>query len=178
MLAVASTLVTAYVVSPLARAPSAQPALRRAPALLAGRRLGNPVAQEGAATASDSAVFTDTLLDVGVYSLLFLVVALTVYSLVVTLQKSNDEYGGWTPRDDEEVSRAARSDDGRLRAGARYDPITEQWTYPDAQQSTAKVGRAPTAASGVADADSGNRYEKRMMKKQKQKQKKARKGNK
>ena len=45
---------------------------------------------------------TDTLLDLGVYALLAGVAGLTLYSVFVTLQKSNEEYGGWTPRDDEE----------------------------------------------------------------------------
>jgi len=48
----------------------------------------------------ESAVVTDTLLDIAVYLLLAGVAGLTLYSLVVTLQKSNEEYGGWTPKDD------------------------------------------------------------------------------
>jgi len=120
-----------------------------------------------AAESLDTAVVTDTLLDVFVYSLLLGVVALTVYSLVVTLQKSNEEYGGWTPRDDEEVLGAARNPEQRLQSGARYDPVTEQWTYPDpaAVKPSAKVGRAPSAAA--ADEEASNRYERRMRKKQK-----------
>ena len=127
------------------------------------------LAEEG----SGSFSVVDTLLDVGVYTLILLVAALTIYSLVVTLQKSNEEYGGWTPRDDEEVASAARGDDGRLRAGARYDPVTEQWTYPDAaEQQKAKVGRAPAAgAAAGADSDAGNRYERRMLKKEKKREK-------
>ena len=165
----------AYVPS-LVRAPL--PSLPKSPVLLRRRHPAPLAADVGSvAEPANTAVLTDTLLDIGVYGLLALVVALTLYSLVVTLQKSNEEYGGWTPRDDEEITQAARSDDGRLRAGARYDPVTEQWTYPDAaEQRAAKVGRAPAAAaSSPAADDPTNRYDRRMLKKRKKANKRSKK---
>lgn len=118
----------------------------------------------------DTAVITDTLLDIGVYTILFGVAALTIYSLVVTLQKSNEEYGGWTPRDDEDISQLSSQE--RLRPGARYDPVTEQWMYPaPAEKQGPQVGRADavnTAASAGADSAT-NRYDRRMAKKRKRK---------
>ena len=117
----------------------------------------------------------DTVADIAVYTILFLVAGLTLYSVVVTLQKSNDEYGGWTPRDDEEVANLQSGDAGRLQSGARYDPVTEQWTYPspEEQKAKAKVGRAPAAPPGTVEAaeQGANRYDKRMLKKRKKQQK-------
>ncbi len=111
-------------------------------------------------TAVDSGVVTDTLLDVAVYTLLAGIAALTIYSIYVTLQKSNEEYGGWTPRDDQEVP----SESGASRPGAIYDPVTEKWTYPTEEDPTpaARIGRAPNAP-----ADGPNRYERRTAKRQK-----------
>ena len=39
---------------------------------------------------------TDTLLDLGVYGLLFGTAGLTLYSIYVTLDESNRKAGGWT----------------------------------------------------------------------------------
>ena len=110
-------------------------------------------------------------------ALIALVAGLTIYSIVVTLQKSNEEYGGWTPRDEEDVGLAARGDVQRMGSGARYDPVTDQWTYPTPEEkaaTTAKVGRAPAAAGAAADSDS-NRYERRMLKKRKREEKRRKK---
>jgi hypothetical protein len=121
-------------------------------------------------------VITDTLLDVAVYTILFGVAALTIYSLFVTLQKSNDEYGGWTPRDDDDVIAASKArnlaPEERLRSGARYDPVTEQWTYPAPEKQGPTVGRATASAAPSSVDSSTNRYDRRMAKKQKQKRKK------
>lgn len=155
------------------------------PLARAARRLGvSPVCEAeaelagGAAGAGDglsATVVTDTLLDLGVYTILFSVVALTLYSLFVTLQKSNEEYGGWTPRDDEDItSLAATPPSERLRPGAKYDPVTDTWTYPQPEERTgAKVGRAPAAA--MEDSNS-NRYERRAAKKQRKAARKGKKG--
>jgi hypothetical protein len=155
-----------------------QPALRRCEAA--------PVCQLAAPTPSlpsisalavdvdvtDTAVVTDTLLDLAVYGLLFGVAALTLYSIVVTLQASNDQYGGWTKQDDEDVmSGSLDQPTSRLQSGARYDPTTDTWTYPtpEEQAAKAKVGRAPSAASQADEAT--NRYDRRMAKKRKAAQK-------
>ena len=139
------------------------------------------VLAEGDAPAlADAGVVTDTLLDLAVYSLLAGVVALTLYSIVVTLQASNEQYGGWTKKDDDEVMSGSLGQDkpvSRLQSGARYDPVTDTWTYPtpEEQANRAKVGRAPTASSTDSDAAT-NRYDRRMAKKRKQAQKKAKGG--
>ena len=115
----------------------------------------------------DSAVVTDTALDVLVYALLAGVAGLTLYSIVVTLQASNDQYGGWTKQDDDDVAGGMlEQPSNSLVSGARYDPVTESWTYPtpEEQAAKAKVGRAPAPAE-----DTANRYERRMAKKQKKK---------
>ena len=119
----------------------------------------------------DSAAVTDTILDVLVYGLIAGVAGLTLYSIVVTLQASNDQYGGWTKQDDDDVQGGMlERPSSSLVSGARYDPVTESWTYPTAEEQAAKakVGRAPAAAP----AESANRYERRIAKKQKQKKKK------
>lgn len=127
-----------------------------------------PLAEEP----SNGSTLTDTLLDIGVYGILALVVLLTGYSLIVTLQKSNEEYGGWTPRDDEEFQSAASSDPIGRPSGARYDPVTEQWTYPEQGDKKAKVGRAPAGMGApAASSDDGNRYDRRMLKKRKKMEK-------
>ena len=131
------------------------------------------VAQVAPAALPEGSTLTDTLLDLGVYSLIALVAALTVYSIVVTLQKTNDEYGGWTPRDDEDMAPPGDgSPESRLRSGARYDPVKDEWTYPSSGQSQqgAKVGRAPAAAASSED-DPSNRYDRRMAKKRKKMEK-------
>ena len=106
----------------------------------------------------------DTVLDLAVYGLLFGVVALTVYSLYVTLDQSNKDYGGWTKPVDE-VSRAPSPTQApeRLRKGARYDPATDQWTYPTEQE------RALEAKSSGQVVSDSNRYERRAEKKQRKK---------
>ena len=117
--------------------------------------------EEGASSSAVSVV--DTLLDVAVYALLLGVVALTLYSLYVTLDQRNKEYGGWVKKEDDELlDTSARGPNDRLRSGAVYDPVTEQWTYPTkATKAAARVGRAPAADEEVG----GNRYERRMVKK-------------
>ena len=118
---------------------------------------------------ADPAVVTDTLLDLGVYGLIAAIIGLTLYSLVVTLQASNEQYGGWTKQDDEDVmSGSLDQPSDRLRSGARYDPVTETWTYPTAaeQAAKAKVGRAPAATQSASD-EATNRYDRRMAKKRK-----------
>ena len=113
------------------------------------------------------AVLTDTLLDIGVYTLLLGVAALTIYSLYVTLQQSNKEYGGWSPRDDQPVTPVEPRVNERLRPGAVYDPATEQWTYPATSDVEApRVGRAKAAAPSTG-ADGTNRYDRRAAKKRK-----------
>merc|ERR1712224_516778 len=107
-------------------------------------------------------------LDIGVYGVLAGVVGLTLYSLVVTLQQSNDKYGGCTPeqaRKREEVLNSPKTGD-LLQSGAVYGPVTEQWTYPKPvkEKASARVGR--DEAGGAA----GNRYDRRMQKKRKQNQ--------
>eukprot|EP00325_Prymnesiales_sp_UTEX-LB-985_P029664 CAMPEP_0174724038 /NCGR_PEP_ID=MMETSP1094-20130205/42556_1 /TAXON_ID=156173 /ORGANISM="Chrysochromulina brevifilum, Strain UTEX LB 985" /LENGTH=201 /DNA_ID=CAMNT_0015925187 /DNA_START=30 /DNA_END=635 /DNA_ORIENTATION=- len=153
-----------------------------APLLLAGDDVADVVAGAadavtGAADAVaasvenlDAAVVTDTILDLAVYSLLAGVVALSVFSIVVTLQRSNEEYGGWTPRDDEDLSGPTDSlSGGRLRPGAVYDPVTDKWTYPTKAPETSgpRVGRAPASN----DDETANRYDRRMEKKRKRAQK-------
>jgi len=126
------------------------------------------LAVERDAAGSDVSI-VDTVLDVAVYALLLAVVGLTLYSLYVTLDQSNKQYGGWVKKEDEDLDEPIRGDNDRLRSGAKYDPVTDQWTYPTRAEVAAKkaqVGRAPAAAV----EDGGNRYEKRMAKKQKQKQ--------
>jgi hypothetical protein len=59
------------------------------------------VAVAGVAEDEAGTVLTDTILDLAVYSLLFGVVALTVYSLYVTLDESNNTQGGWTKAEGE-----------------------------------------------------------------------------
>jgi hypothetical protein len=118
--------------------------------------------EEGASSSAVSVV--DTLLDVAVYALLLGVVVLTLYSLSVTLDQRNKEYGGWVKKEDDELldTSAARGPNDRLRSGAVYDPVTEQWTYPaKTTKAAARVGRAPAADEEVG----GNRYERRMEKK-------------
>ena len=63
------------------------------------------------------------------YALLALVVGLTIYSIFVTLQSSNEKYGGCTKDGREDDLRPEEySDSGdRLRPGAVYDPATDQW---------------------------------------------------
>ena len=178
----------ALLVAPISYVPSARPALRLAPlhhrrhaAVAADASLPPPCAASLPPTllvADGDFSVMDTIADIAVYSILALVAGLTLYSIVVTLQKSNEEYGGWTPRDDEEVANL-QSDDGagRLKSGARYDPVTDQWTYPspEEQKAQAKVGRAPAAAAppGTVEAaeQGANRYDKRMLKKRKKQQK-------
>jgi hypothetical protein len=150
-------------------ASGAQLGRRTSPSCAAVRTA--PLAIRSDATVSDAVPVSavDTLLDVGVYALLAAVVGLTLYSVVVTLQATNEEYGGWTPRDDEDVTRAASS--GGMRGpGSVYDPATDTWTTKPLDDATvkAKVGRAPTPASGT---DESNRYDRRMAKKRKQKAK-------
>ena len=99
------------------RAPIVQHSRHAAP-----RATALPFSAALAEVESGGGVITDTLLDVAVYGILASVAGLTVYSLVVTLQKSNEEYGGWTPRDDEEVKAASTDPSQRLRAGARGAP--------------------------------------------------------
>lgn len=94
---------------------------------------------------------TDTMLDVGVYGILALVVGLTLYSVVVTLQSSNEQYGGWT-RTDEEDEIASMAGESKIRPGAVYDPATDRWTYPKAEKPAAKVGRAPVDAGTQDDS--------------------------
>jgi len=120
----------------------------------------------------ESAVVTDTLLDIAVYLLLAGVAGLTLYSLVVTLQKSNEEYGGWTPKDDEAVAGGDLANSGGFKKGAVYDPTTDQWTYPSADEAATRVGRAPAQGTAAGGADDGtNRYDRRMAKKRKKAQK-------
>ena len=112
-------------------------------------------AAAAAAGSVNAAVVTDTLLDVAVYTLLAGVAALTVYSVVVTLQSSNEKYGGWTRPDDEDLADAAvtgRQPGDRLRPGAVYDPATDQWTYPKAEPPSARVGRAPSSDTATEGA--------------------------
>ena len=159
-------------------------ALLSTPAAAAARSASAPVclldeASDAAVAAADSSgMVTDTLLDLGVYALLAGVVALTLYSIAVTLQKSNEEYGGWTPRDDEDVNKAASQGGGYgMRGpGSVYDPATDTWSTKPLDDATvkAKVGRAPTPASspGADGSEATNRYDRRMAKKRKQKRKK------
>ena len=108
----------------------------------------------------------DTILDVAVYSLLFGVAALTVYSLYVTLNEANKTQGGWTKRDDQVADTPApTSAPQRLRKGARYDPATDQWTYPTEEE---KLVELKSSGNVVA---SSNRYDRRAEKKQKKKRK-------
>ena len=107
----------------------------------------------------------DTILDLGVYALLLGVVSLTIYSLYVTLDANNKKYGGWAVGEDQEVGSPidTQNTSGRLRSGAVYDPVTEQWTYPEKNAASPRVGRAP-----VSTKEDGNRYERRMEKRRKQ----------
>mmetsp|Transcript_31961 Transcript_31961/g.79571 ORF Transcript_31961/g.79571 Transcript_31961/m.79571 type:complete len:172 (-) Transcript_31961:431-946(-) len=109
----------------------------------------------------------DTLLDIGVYTLLFGVVALTLYSIFVTLDETNKSQGGWTKRDEAEELKPPSPGAGpaRLQKGARYDPATEQWTYPSEEQLAAEA----KASGGVVSE--ANRYERRAEKRQKKKRK-------
>ncbi len=127
------------------------------------------LAEETVASGTEVSVM-DTLLDLAVYALLLGVVALTLYSLYVTLDQRNKEYGGWVKKEDDDLlmDSSARGPNDRLRSGAVYDPVTEQWTYPTkATKAAARVGRAQPADEQAG----GNRYERRMEKRQKAKQK-------
>lgn len=113
---------------------------------------------------------TDTLADLAVYSLLFGVVALTIYSLVVTLDESNKAQGGWT-KPDETIKKEPTPTQTpmRLRKGARYDPSTDEWTYPTEEELSAE-----SKASKAAESES-NRFKRRADKKLKKKRKSAKK---
>ena len=113
----------------------------------------------------DGTTLTDTLADVGVYVLLAGAIALTIFSVVATLQKSNDEYGGWTPREDE--ASPINDDLDRLKPGSVYDPTTDTWTYKKPEPAPTRVGRAPPAVDESGQPEKGNRYERRMNKKKK-----------
>jgi hypothetical protein len=157
--------------SGFALAPT-RPALRRSAAALRNAPLTASMTSllqiaEGEADATNSAValtttLTDTLLDLAVYALLIGVAGLTVYSIYVTLDQSNKDYGGWTPRGDEDGPE-------QIQKGAVYDPSTDQWTYPTKPAKSApKVGRAPASP----DAEVANRYDRRAEKKRKKAAKK------
>lgn len=121
-----------------------------------------------AAAAIEPEVVSDTLLDIGVYTVLAAAVVLTVYSIFVTLQGANEQYGGWTKKDGEEdYMQEPEVSSDRLRPGAVYDPATDQWSYPKKEAAPARVGRAPAAAKSDED---GNRYDRRMEKKRKKMQ--------
>ena len=108
---------------------------------------------------------TDTLLDIGVYGLLALTVGLTLYSIFVTLDESNKNFGGWNkPKD--EVSPIDERDAG-IKKNMVYNPVTNEWT---SRQESELVDDTPTAGDG----GDNNRYARRMEKRQKQKQKKRR----
>lgn len=132
--------------------------------------LADEAAAEGGLNA---AVITDTLLDLGVYTLLAGVVALTAYSLYVTLDQSNKEYGGWSPRDEFDDGTIKDTQGTRLRKGGRYDPVTDTWTYAKQEPTSPRVGRAASqdAALSGSDGSEANRYDRRMQKKRKQAQK-------
>jgi len=126
------------------------------------------VAVAGVAEDEAGTVLTDTILDLAVYSLLFGVVALTVYSLYVTLDESNKTQGGWTKAEVEARKPTPTPTAGppRLQKGARYDPATDQWTYPTEEERAVEVKSSGNAVSG------SNRYERRAEKKQKAKRRK------
>jgi len=117
--------------------------------------------------AAASVSIVDTILDVAVYSLILGVVGLTIYSLYVTLDESNKAQGGWTKK--EAAARKAAPTPTpapqRLPKGARYDPATDQWTYPTEQERAAEV----KASGNVVSAS--NRYERRAEKRVKKKRK-------
>ena len=153
------------------RAAAARRYSRSAPAPVLRLQSPPPVslllAEDAASSGGTDVSVVDTLLDVAVYALLLGVVGLTLYSLYVTLDDRNKEYGGWVKKEDEDLPAPSSSPSNRLRSGAVYDPATEQWTYPTKAAVAPRVGRAASAD----DAAGGNRYERRMEKKQKQKSK-------
>lgn len=120
----------------------------------------------------DLAVIRDTAADVAVYTLLAGVAGLTVYSVYVTLDESNKKAGGWERRDEGDAMPTIGDDvQSRLRSGAVFDPVTEQWTYPN--EVTPGVAPPPRArASPTSDGDEGNRYDRRMARRTKKKKSK------
>ena len=60
----------------------------------------------------------------------------------------------------------ARDDDSKLKKGMVYNPVTEEWTYKDAQGEPAST---PQVGGGGADGATVNRYERRMKEKAKAK---------
>lgn len=140
---------------------SARPALRAAPARCLAMEPA-PGALRAATLIADGEIsIVDTVLDIAVYTLLAGVLALTLYSLYATLGQANKDYGGWTKKDGQpDAIKPPSSDAGGYRKGARYDPVTDQWTYPTKE--------APVASASAASTDpDNNRYGRRLQKKQK-----------
>mmetsp|Transcript_4103 Transcript_4103/g.12916 ORF Transcript_4103/g.12916 Transcript_4103/m.12916 type:complete len:179 (-) Transcript_4103:260-796(-) len=115
----------------------------------------------------------DTILDIGVYTLLAGVVGITLYSIFVTLDESNKTQGGWQKRDDAEVPEQPQrygevpaDVESRLRSGAVYDPVTDEWTMPK------EPAASKAAAAGGGGGAEVNRYERRARKKAKAQMKK------
>jgi|Transcript_20327 hypothetical protein len=163
------------VVSPLLAPPAALHAAARCSQPVASLHtvvgaLQLLLAEEPAADFS----LTDTLADIAVYGLLASVAGLTIFSVFVTLDESNKAQGGWTkPVEDARNPRKPPTPMGvstavPVRRGARYDPATDSWTYPD--EDTPKTSPAAAPAGTSSDV---NRYDRRMEKKRKKKTKKS-----
>ena len=146
---------------------------------------GTLLSDEDAIMGVPSGVVTDTLADLAVYTLLALVVGLTLYSLYVTLDESNKKEGGWVQRDEdfdfppeEEYTKLKPQDN--LAAGNIYDPVTDAWRKKDPEPNAigATAGsRGAVASAGGEGGGNSNRYERRAKAKEKAK-KKGKKGNK
>lgn len=118
----------------------------------------------------------DTILDVGVYSLLAGVVALTLYSVFVTVDEGNRKAGGWQKREGEDEmdvlprygENVPTDVESRLRSGAVYDPVKDEWTFKE--QPAAKTMSSSSSKASSAGADF-NRYERRARSKAKAREK-------
>mmetsp|Transcript_117183 Transcript_117183/g.203503 ORF Transcript_117183/g.203503 Transcript_117183/m.203503 type:complete len:331 (-) Transcript_117183:83-1075(-) len=102
--------------------------------------------------------------DYALYAFLAGVVALTVYTIIVTLQDTGEEYGGWRPPEPDEDE-----DDFEEVRMTRYDAETGQWVEKRVvreKEKKAQIGRVKKS-----DAPELNRYQKRMIKQRKRAQK-------
>jgi len=128
------------------------------------------VAQQASLLVAD--VMTDTIMDIAVYTLLAGVLGLTVYSVFVTVDEGNRQAGGWQKREGEDEPKykptlgdAVPTDvESRLRSGAVYDPVKDEWTFKEAEKPAAARSAAGGGGSEI------NRYERRARSKAKAKE--------
>jgi hypothetical protein len=94
--------------------------------------------------------------------------------VAVTIDDGNRKAGGWQKREGEDEpdytptlgDRVPTDVESRLRSGAVYDPVKDEWTFKEAQKPVASRSAAGAGGGGAEI----NRYERRARSKAKAKE--------